>query len=507
VHVRKEVLPACPLRPSLLDSGRSRLADRKLVFTEDSEALLSESKIDMPDCQSSALKRLWSEFIAKIATILPEQGFRTWIEPIQPERFEDNILTVRVPSQFHYEWIDVHYSHHIRQLLCELTGQTIKLSYTVEPKTNGAPPQRRCTPIPERPPEQRESAPSTEESELSPRYVFENFVEGDGNSFARAACQAIGEAPGKTAWNPLLIYGGTGMGKTHLLQAIGNLALKLKKVRRVKYVSSEKYTQEFIHSVKNNRSTDFSALYRSTDLLLVDDIQFFASKNRTQTEFFHTFNSLHQSGKQIVLSSDRPPHELDDIDERLVSRFRSGLITEISPPDFETRVAILERRAEEEGAALPSEVGQCLANHITDNVRELEGALITLLARAAFYHREPTIELANQILCEKLGKVIGKPPIQRIQETVAQHFGFPVDTLVGKSRRREIALARMIAMSLALEATNLTLKEIGQCFGGRDHSTVIHARKTTQELREKDRVFKESYERLVKRISSGYVGE
>jgi chromosomal replication initiator protein len=339
-----------------------------------------------------------------------------------------------------------------------------------------------------------------EESQLNPRYVFDNFVEGDGNSFARAACLAIGEAPGKTPWNPLLIYGGSGLGKTHLLHAIGNFALTQKKVQRVKYVTSEKYTQEFIHSVKNNRSTDFSNLYRSTDLLLVDDIHFFAAKNRTQSEFFHTFNSLHQAGKQIVLSSDRPVHELDDIDARLISRFQSGLITQISPPDFETRVAILERRADEEGASLAAEVAQFFATHIVTNIRELEGALITLLARAAFHHTEPSIELAGEVLREKLGRTVTKPPIEHIQEVVAQHFGLSVDALRGKTRKKEIALARMIAMALATDLTNNSLKRIGQLFGGRDHSTVIHARDTIRKLQETDALVRENYEALLKKI-------
>ncbi|MBM3325101.1 MAG: chromosomal replication initiator protein DnaA, partial [Calditrichaeota bacterium] len=323
----------------------------------------------MPDCQSSVLETLWSQLVQKIAAVIPEQSFQTWIKTIRPERFDDNTLTLRVPSQFHYEWIDSYYSQHIRQLFGELTGQNVKLNYTIEPKENGARIERRPSVAVSKSPEPSAPDRLLEESHLNPRYLFENFVEGDGNSFARSACLAIGKAPGKTPWNPLLIYGGTGLGKTHLLQAVGNFALTHKKVRRVRYVSSEKYTQEFIHSVKNNCSTDFSALYRSTDLLLVDDIQFFAAKSRTQNEFFHTFNSLHQGGKQIVLSSDRPPLELDEIDDRLISRFQSGLITQISPPDFETRVAILEKRAEEEKVVLPSEVSEFIATHIANNIR------------------------------------------------------------------------------------------------------------------------------------------
>ncbi len=454
----------------------------------------------MSESKSSVLEGLWSELLAKIAAMLPEQSFQTWIRPIRPERFDDNTLTLHVPSQFHYEWIDSHYSLQIRQLLGQITGQEIRVRFTVAPKNGACPTRRAPVSLPKaRVPAVR--APTPEETQLNPRYVFDNFVEGDGNSFARAACLAIGEAPGKTPWNPLLIYGGSGLGKTHLLHAIGNFALTQKKVARVKYVTSEKYTQEFIHSVKNNRSTDFSNLYRSTDLLLVDDIHFFAAKNRTQSEFFHTFNSLHQAGKQIVLSSDRPVHELDDIDARLISRFQSGLITQISPPDFETRVAILERRADEEGASLSVEVAQFFATHIMSNIRELEGALITLLARAAFHHTEPSIELASEVLREKMGRTVTKPPVEHIQEVVAQHFGLSVDALRGKTRKREIALPRMMAMALATDLTNNSLKRIGQLFGGRDHSTVIHARDTIRELQEKDAFVRETYEALLKRSS------
>jgi chromosomal replication initiator protein len=453
----------------------------------------------MPESKSSVMESLWAELLAQIAAVIPEQSFQTWIQPIRPERFDDNTLILNVPSQFHYEWIDSHYSQQIRQLLCQTTGKEIRVLFSVAPKNGASQPRQGPASLPcPRPHSPR--TPASEESQLNPRYVFDNFVEGDGNSFARAACLAIGEAPGKTPWNPLLIYGGSGLGKTHLLHAIGNFALANKKVKRVKYATSEKYAQEFIHSVKNNRSTDFSTLYRSTDLLLVDDIHFFAAKNRTQAEFFHTFNSLHQAGKQIVLTSDRPVHELDDIDERLISRFQSGLITQISPPDFETRVAIIERRADEEGVLLPADVAQFFATHVVSNIRELEGALITLLARAAFHHSEPSVELAGEVLREKMGRTVMKPPVEHIQDIVAQRFGLSVDALRGKSRKKEIALARMIAMALATENTNNSLKRIGQLFGGRDHTTVIHARDTIRKLLETDSLIRETYDTLLKKI-------
>lgn len=453
----------------------------------------------MPESQSWVLESLWPDFMKGIAALLPEQSFRTWIQPIRPERLDGNILILHVPTQFHLEWIESHYAEQIRQLLAKLTGRELTLSFIVEPKPGGCP-EREPSTLPPRVRPRTIHAPVPDDSELNPRYVFDNFVEGDGNSFARAACLAIAEAPGKTPWNPLLIYGDTGLGKTHLLQAIGNFASAHKKVRRVRYVSSEKYTHEFIHSVKNNRSTDFSKLYRSAELLLVDDIQFFAAKERTQVEFFHTFNSLYQAGKQIVLSSDRPVHELDGIDSRLISRFQSGLITQISPLDFETRVAILERRGEEEGIPLPPEIAQFLATHITNNIRELEGALVTLLARATFFNTDATLELAQDVLREKTGRSVTKPPIERIQELVAQHFGLAVEALRGKSRKHEIALARMLAMALCTHLTNHSLKHIGHLFGGRDHSTVIHARNTILRLKEEDTFIKESYATLLRQL-------
>ncbi len=454
----------------------------------------------MPESKISELEGLWLEFTERISETLPEQSFRTWIQPIRPESLDDNTLTLCVPSQFHYEWVDSHYSQKIRGVLGQLIGRDIRLSFKVD-STNGDQPDHHVqAPQPKQRSNTRRS-PKPQDVQLNSRYAFDNFVEGDGNSFARAACLAIAEAPGKTPWNPLLIYGGTGLGKTHLLQAIGNHVLKKKKVARVKYVSSERYTQEFIHSVKNNRSTDFSKLYRSAEFLLVDDVQFFSAKGRTQIEFFHTFNSLYQAGKQIILSSDRPVHELKDIDERLISRFQSGLITQISPPDFETRVAIIERRAEEEGIALSLDIAQFFATHIKNNIRELEGALVTLIARATFHRLEPNLELAGQVLQEKIGRPVGKPQIEQIQDVVSKHFKLSGDALRGKSRKQEIALARMVAMALATKLTDHSLKHIGQLFGGRDHSTVIHARNTIHKLMEKDALIRDTCESLCQKLS------
>jgi chromosomal replication initiator protein len=323
---------------------------------------------------------------------------------------------------------------------------------------------------------------------VNKHYRFDNFVEGDSNSFARAACLAVSNMNQVTLWNPLLIYGGTGLGKTHLLQAIGNQILSQHGGTGVKviYVSSEKFTHEFIQAVRTNRTADFMQRYRSIDLLLVDDIQFFAAKERTQIEFFHAFNTLYQNGKRIVLTSDRPVNELAGFDKRLISRFDSGLVTNINPPNYETRVAILLDRAAHDGFPLSEEVADLLATHITSNVRELEGAYVTLVANSQIRNIPATIELAQHIIQNKTGQRGGRPPIERIQETVAEHFKVSVEALRGKSRKKEIVFARMIAMTLMCELTDHSLKAIGSFFGGRDHSTVIHARDTIAERKIKN---------------------
>jgi chromosomal replication initiator protein len=321
------------------------------------------------------------------------------------------------------------------------------------------------------------------ETNLNPRYRFENFVEGDCNSFARAACLAISDLSRPTLWNPLLIYGGTGLGKTHLLQAIGNRVVSLRKgdAFRAMYVSSERFTQEFIQAVRTNQAADFAERYRNVDLLLVDDIQFFATKERTQIEFFHAFNALQQSGRRIVMTSDRPVHELAGFDERLISRFDSGLVTNVNPPTYETRLAILQDRAQQEKFPLPVEVADLISTHITSNIRELEGAFAALVAHCQFGRVPATLELAQRVVQEKTGRRAGRPPVEFIQETVADYFRVTVDSLRGKSRKKEIAHARMVAMYLMTEMTDHSLKTIGNFFGGRDHSTVIHARDTIGE--------------------------
>jgi chromosomal replication initiator protein len=420
---------------------------------------------------------LWSELLSAFKSQIPEQSFATWIQPLLPQKFENNALVLAVPSQFHREWIEGHYVRTLERALKELRGEDIRLKLHVN-----ATKAERTAPALTRTHEEAAPTEPNFDSQLNPRYLFENFIEGDSNSFARAACMAVADVVHRSPWNPLLIYGGTGLGKTHLLQAIGNRVASKHRNYRVLYISSERFTADFIQSVRAGNS-DFSQRYRNIDLLLVDDIQFFAAKERTQIEFFHSFNTLYQNGKRIVLTSDRPVSELAGFDQRLISRFDSGLVTNIDPPDYETRVAILQNRAEQDQFPLTRDIADFLASHITGNVRDLEGAYVTLIARCQLMRVPPAVDIARDVLRTRSGQNGLRPPAERITEVTSQHFKFTPEALRGKSRKKELVFARMIAMTLMTELTSLSLKGIGEAFGGRDHSTVIHARDTIQNRR------------------------
>jgi chromosomal replication initiator protein len=432
----------------------------------------------MPNNDLSAATELWTALLEAFKARIPEQSFTTWIQPLLPQRLENNALVLAVPSQFHREWIEGHYIRNLEVALKELRGEEISVRLHVQARK----PECSAPPLP-RVREKAEEPVSDFDSHLNPRYQFENFVEGDSNSFARAACQAVADVSHRCPWNPLLVYGGTGLGKTHLLQAIGNKVVGRSKNFRVLYASSERFTQDFIQSVQTRHTTDFSHRYRSIDLLLVDDIQFFAAKERTQIEFFHAFNTLYQNGKRIVLTSDRPVSELAGFDKRLISRFDSGLVTNIDPPDYETRVAILMNRAEQDRFPLTREVADLLAATITSNVRELEGSYVTLAARCQLMRVPATLDLCREVLRARSGGNACRPPAEKIINVVAEFFHVTPEALRSKSRKKELVFVRMMAMTLMTELTSLSLKAIGESFGGRDHSTVIHARDTIQERR------------------------
>ena len=445
--------------------------------------------------------KLWGECLDIIKSRVPDQTYETWFKPIKPVHVEGEKLTVEVPSEFFYEWIENHYKELLGSVLKQVTSNGMKLAYSVvfsEESENPVPSAAR--------PQQSYTNGATNrrqqvDSYLNERYTFENFVKGDNNEFARAAALAIAEAPGGTSFNPLVIYGGVGLGKTHLAQAIGNKSLADRTARRVLYTSSEKFTLEFINSIKNNKTTEFSEQYRNVDLLLVDDVQFFQKKESTQEQFFHTFNALYQSGKQIVLTSDRAPKELSGMEERLLSRFQAGLIADIQPPDLETRIAILQHKAQEDGIEIGYDILEFLAANITSNVRELEGSLIRLLALSSLSNTDITIDLAKKVLRETIGKSFSNTvSIDDIQNTTGEVMGVTESEIIGKGRKMEVALARQVAMYLCRDMTSSSLKTIGLHFGGRDHSTVVHACKVIDEKMAEDNALRNQIKSIKHKI-------
>ncbi|HEX7069201.1 MAG TPA: chromosomal replication initiator protein DnaA, partial [Rhodothermales bacterium] len=329
-----------------------------------------------------------------------------------------------------------------------------------------------------------------------PNYTFETFVAGPSNRFAHAAAMAVADTPPSKAYNPLFIYGGVGLGKTHLIQAIGNYARQHRRIESALYVSSERFTTEFVQSIQHNRVSEFSMFYRQIDLLIVDDVQFFSGKEKTQEEFFHIFNALHQSGKQIILSSDRPPREIQGIEERLLSRFQWGLSADVQQPELETRIAILQRKAEDDGIELSHDLIEFVAHNIKSNIRELEGALIRLLAYATLHGRELDLPLAKEVLRDLIKDTRVNLTIEEIQRTVCGYFNIPEDLVRAKTRKREVVQARQVAMYFSKELTQHSLKTIGLHFGGRDHSTVIHANQSIENQIETDPKFREVIEEI-----------
>jgi len=444
-----------------------------------------------------AAREAWSQVSTVIEDALPEQAFHTWFRPIQPIAFSEGVLTVQVPSRFYYEWIEGHYASHIEEALDRTLGQAARLVYVTGLAEDTPPPAPLSVRAAITPPK----TPQKVDHGLNPRYLFETFIEGPQNQFARAAAQAVGESPGRTAYNPLLIYGGVGLGKANLLQAIGNEFRRHSPRAHIRYISSERFTQDFVEAIKANRANEFSARYRAVDVLLMDDVQFLVGRERTQMEFFHTFNTLHQAGKQIVLTSDKPPRELDGLDERLVSRFGWGLVCDIAPPDFDTRIAIIQRHAEEEHIDLDPRVVDYLASHFTKNVREMQGALIRLMAHASLTKSEITPELAHRALQDLVSTRERRVSVDQVRRVVAEHFQVAPDLLMAKIRTQPIAKARMVAMALTLRMTGLSLKQVGTHFGKRDHTTVLHARDKVAEW-EEDPMFATTVEQLVGRIES-----
>ncbi|MGD1890304.1 MAG: chromosomal replication initiator protein DnaA [Cyclobacteriaceae bacterium] len=445
---------------------------------------------------------VWNNCLKTIREHVGEQAFNTWFAPIKPLRLVNNTLTIQVPSQFFYEWLEEHFVYILRKAIDAEIGLDGKLEYSVvvdngdrkyKPvaiKLPTAPPDKRSRTNKYQPPQNDYNGPFSfpdieglkTDTNLNDKYSFDTYIEGDCNRLARSAGYAVAQSPGSTSFNPLMIYGGVGLGKTHLVQAIGNEIKRKQGHKFVVYVSSEKFTSQFIEALKNNNVQKFTNFYLQVEALILDDVQFLAGKEKTQEIFFHIFNHLQQSGKQIIMTSDCPPSDLHGLTERLLSRFKWGLTADLQTPDFETRIAIIERKLQAEGLNLPFEVVEYLAYNVDTNIRELEGTLISLVAHASLDKQEISLSLAKNILKNIVQNNVPEVDIDHIIKTVSRHFNVSLPDLKSKSRKKEVVVPRQIAMYFAKEYTQHSLKAIGYHFGGRDHATVIHACRSVQEM-------------------------
>lgn len=465
---------------------------------------------------------IWQTCLTRLQEDLPAQQFGMWLRPLVADH-KDNCLTLYAPNRFVLDWVRDKYLVMISDLLSEYSDgadlalkfdvitnlkeveseapRTVKNNVTNEISNSGFQAKAKQIPAPIVQTPVETVKPATNKSNINVTYQFDSFVEGKSNQLARAAAQQVADNPG-SSYNPLFIYGGTGLGKTHLLHAVGNGILKKKENANVVYMHSERFVQDMVKALQNNAIEEFKRYYRSVDALLIDDIQFFANKERSQEEFFHTFNALLEDNQQVILTSDRYPKEIDGVDDRLKSRFGWGLTIIIEPPELETRVAILMKKAAENKVNLPNEVAFFIAKRMRTNVRELEGALNRVIANANFTGRAITIEFVREALRDLLALQDKLVTIDNIQKTTAEYYKIKVSDLLSKRRSRSVARPRQIAMSLAKELTNHSLPEIGDAFGGRDHTTVLHACKKVKELKEESHSIKEDFQNLIRTLSS-----
>jgi len=467
---------------------------------------------------------VWDNCLLFIKDNIKPQAFKTWFEPIKPVKISGDVLTIQVPSKFFFEWLEEHYIKLLRVALVRELGENAKLVYDVRmentysnrqphtvkfPSSNKKPFNSQGGSIPfeidKRELKNPFVIPGLQkvkiESQLNPNYNFENFIEGDSNRLARSASLAVSNKPGGTSFNPLLIYGGVGLGKTHLAQAIGVRIKERYPEKTVLYISAEKFTQQFIDSVKGNTRNDFIHFYQMIDVLIVDDVQFLSGKSGTQDVFFHIFNHLHQNGKQVILTSDKAPVDMQDIEQRLLSRFKWGLSAELIAPDYETRISILENKMFRDGVEIPDEIVEYIAKNIKTNVRELEGVLISLIAQASFNRKEFTLALTKQIVDKFVKNTKKEVSIDYIQKVVSKYFEMDVSTLQSKTRKRHIVQARQLAMFFAKRMTKASLASIGSQIGSRDHATVLHACKTVDNLTETDKQFRKYVDELTKKLT------
>lgn len=465
-------------------------------------------------------ENVWNNCLKFIQDNISEQNFETWFHPIRPIKLKQNILTVEVPSKFFYEWLEENYIDLIKATIKKELGKEGKLLYNIIVNNNNS--QSISLPSINRKinanPEHYLPSGAVEKkfknpfiipglkkvqinSQLNINYSFENFIEGSCNRLARSAGFAVAQKPAGTSFNPLLIYGGVGLGKTHLAHAIGIKAKEVHPEKTVLYVSAEKFTQQFIESIRNNTTNDFSHFYQMIDILIIDDVQFFSSKEKTQDIFFHIFNHLHQNNKQIILTSDRAPVDLTGMEQRLLSRFKWGLSADLQQPDLETRIAILKKKIQMDGIDITNDVIEYLAYSITTNIRELEGALISLLAQASLNKKEISIALAREMIDRFVKNTTREVSIDYIQKVVCDYFELSIDTLKSKTRKRNIVQARQLAMYFSKQLTKSSLANIGARCGGKDHATVLHACKTVNNLVDTDKDFRLYVQELEKKFT------
>lgn len=441
---------------------------------------------------------IWQTILDELQKRLSKPSFETWFQETKGFHIENNELLIKAPNAFIKSWLQDNYIAYLATMIEEIYGQPLRPRF-LTPEELPNHPSLAVTPSSQK--TQPSARGSADAEPLNPKYMFETFVVGHGNRFAHAAALAVAERPAKS-YNPLFIYGGVGLGKTHLMHAIGHYVRKHHPNLKVVYLSSEKFTNEFIGAIRDSRTEIFRQKYRSVDLLLIDDIQFLAGKEQTQEEFFHTFNTLHEANKQIVISSDRPPKDIPTLEERLRSRFEWGLITDIQPPDLETRVAILYKKTKAEQLDIPNDVLLYIASQVSTNIRELEGALIRTVAYASLMNRDIDVPLAEEALKDIISPQNHKQlTVFDILKTVADHFSVKIEDLKGKKRQRDIVLPRQIAMYLTRELTSLSLPKIGQEFGGRDHTTVMHAYEKINTSLAKDPKLKQTIAELKERLS------
>jgi chromosomal replication initiator protein len=436
----------------------------------------------------AVLASLWSRLIAALEGKVPPAALESWVRPCRLIQLEGDHLRIAAPNKYTRDWLYEHHADALQAAARAVLGGNPQISVEIDrdpvsPEPLPAPPAG--------------TLPTTG---LSTRYTFESFVIGNSNQFAQAACEAVAELPSR-AYNPLFIYGGVGLGKTHLLHAVGHQIAKLYPHLRLVYLSSERFTNDLINAIRYDRTAEFRAKYRTIDLLLIDDIQFISGKERTQEEFFHTFNDLYEARKQIVVSSDAAPKEIPELEERLRSRFEWGLIADIQPPDFETRVAILKKKAETERVRLPDDVAYLIASRIKANIREIEGSLTRMIAFCSLSGREMSVDLAQEVLADLWGEEEKIISIEQIQRKVAEHFSIKLSDMRAQNRAKSVAFPRQIAMYLSRQLTHASLSDIGRAFGGKDHTTVLHAVSKLQALVQEDPKLKQTIDTLTQGIT------